>query len=414
MSVTYKDLLTLPSLNKLKIVAGDKGLCNTVRWVHIAEVLDDIRQVIDWVQGGELLFITGIGIKNDLNVFLDFIKSINSKNVAGLVVFIGPYLYEIPQEVIELANNISFPVFEIPWEVRLVEVTHEICSYIAKKEAEQASINNLLENLLLHHYNNEDALVEQASFYGYNITPPFQASIIDIDQFGLFLKSNNIKEEHLILNFKKELHQIVKRVLTKYYGKILTFPLKDSIITLIPSTEQQTTDLNDVLLEIKEQIPHTLNNITVSIGVGNEYSKIIDFKKSVIEAQKVLKIIKQIHSFNTILYYKDLGIYTLLLEINTTEPLKAFQERMLKNLETYNYIDSAVLLETLTVYLDENRSLIKTAERLFIHRNTLKYRLDKIQKLCGCNLENAQDCFNLRLALYIRKFLGIQPENNSV
>lgn len=54
---------------------------------------------------------------------------IEKLEVGGVIINVGPYIKEIPEEVIQIADAANFPVFELPWEVKIVEVTQEICSY---------------------------------------------------------------------------------------------------------------------------------------------------------------------------------------------------------------------------------------------------------------------------------------------
>ena len=125
---------------KIKLVAGANGLDRVIRWVHVI----DIPQVTKWLQGGELLFITRIGISRDIEDLLQLVKGIFEKNLAGLVINTGPYISKTPKNVIDLANNLSFPVFELPWEVKLVEVTKSICSLIVMSQIEEKSIRDFI------------------------------------------------------------------------------------------------------------------------------------------------------------------------------------------------------------------------------------------------------------------------------
>ena len=186
MVVRCRDILKLPFLKEMKVVAGTSGLDRPVRWVHVAEVIDDIREIATWVHGGELLFITGIGIKGNLKTFIELIEKISAKNLAGLVVFIGPYISKIPEEVKELADKLKFPVFELPWEVPLVDVTYNICNYIIRQEKEQKSVNNLVENILFSDFDCPEKLIEYAASCGYDLTQKHLVAIIDLDNFAFF------------------------------------------------------------------------------------------------------------------------------------------------------------------------------------------------------------------------------------
>ena len=59
------------------------------------------------------------------------------------------------------------------------------------------------------------------------------------------------------------------------------------------------------------------------------------------------------------------------------------------------------------IYIDENRNIGNAAERLFIHRNTMKYRINKIEEILECDLKEDKTMFNIMLCLKIGKYLGL-------
>jgi len=94
--VSCKELMELPSLQKLNLVGGHTGLERHVRWVHFL----DLPDIMPWVQGGELLFMTGMGFRDQESDLLSLVEGICKKNLAGLVINIGPYISAIPESVI--------------------------------------------------------------------------------------------------------------------------------------------------------------------------------------------------------------------------------------------------------------------------------------------------------------------------
>ena len=123
MSIIVKDIQKLESLKEMELVAGKIGLERKVEWIYVAECFEDPLEGIKWLQGGEIVFITGVGMKGDMSVLTKLIKGISEKNGSGLIVNIGPYIDDIPQEAINLANEIEFPLFTLPWKVKLVEIS---------------------------------------------------------------------------------------------------------------------------------------------------------------------------------------------------------------------------------------------------------------------------------------------------
>lgn len=102
----------------LKLVAGTAGIWNIVSWIHLVE---DV-QVADFLKGQELVVITGIS-RPDGEQLLEYTKRLYENEASGLIINIGPFIREIPQEVIEFSEENGFPLFCLPWEVHLVVST---------------------------------------------------------------------------------------------------------------------------------------------------------------------------------------------------------------------------------------------------------------------------------------------------
>ena len=123
-----KDLFKLPSLSKMKIIAGNKGLHKIIRWSYKAESI----HLAKWVHGGELLIVSKMVIhEKDFNLY-NFLKEAISLNISGALLLIGPnYIEQIPQSVINLSNQKHFPLFLIPWDTPLVDIFEELGHAIA-------------------------------------------------------------------------------------------------------------------------------------------------------------------------------------------------------------------------------------------------------------------------------------------
>ena len=80
-------------------------------------------------------------------------------------------------------------------------------------------------------------------------------------------------------------------------------------------------------------------------------------------------------------------------------PLTSVGEQILKVLLDYDRENDSHLVQTLQVYLDSDCQSAEAAQRLFVHRNTLRYRLRLIEKLTGCDLNSFEDLVNFYLAV---------------
>ena len=113
-----------------KVVAGLGGLQREIRWAHIV----DLPDVSPWVRAGDLLLTTAFALKDDPEAQARLIPVLVEKGLSGLVVALGTYFKNIPDSMIELANQFNIPIITLPWEVPFVDVTRAIYEHILREQ----------------------------------------------------------------------------------------------------------------------------------------------------------------------------------------------------------------------------------------------------------------------------------------
>ena len=161
--------------------------------------------------------------------------------------------------------------------------------------------------------------------------------------------------------------------------------------------------LDKALKEIQETIKRRMDSLSVSVGIGNSYKDLKMMKQSLNEAELAIDSAKCQELDDTITKYKDIGIYGLLFSIPNRTVLENYYSEVLGKINNDNKDNN--LIEILETYLNENCNITVTAEKLFLHRNTLKYKIKKIEELLNCDLHNFNDCMKVKIALYINKVL---------
>lgn len=148
-----------------------------------------------------------------------------------------------------------------------------------------------------------------------------------------------------------------------------------------------------------------MGGLTLSIGVSDVYNEILEVPSAYREARSAADTSRVLHGGNAITHIGDVALYTLLLE-NVERPLlQRFSHRILGPLLDYQEKTAVPLIETLETLISCNASREETARKLFIHRNTLAYRLRKAEELLGRSLSDSEYLFNLAVALKLRRFL---------
>ena len=168
------------------------------------------------------------------------------------------------------------------------------------------------------------------------------------------------------------------------------------------------TDLKE-LEKIAKQIADTLSSefyTKVSIGIGTSVDNIKDLARSFEEAQVALEVGKVFDTEKNIISYENLGIGRLIYQLPTTLCEMFLQEVFKKG--SLESLDRETLM-TIQCFFENNLNVSETSRKLFVHRNTLVYRLEKIRKLTGLDLREFEHAITFKVALMVKKYLTSKP-----
>jgi DNA-binding PucR family transcriptional regulator len=135
----------------------------------------------------------------------------------------------------------------------------------------------------------------------------------------------------------------------------------------------------------------------VCVGVGAPCHDLAGFPRSYHQARLALRM-RDGGVRSSVLFYEQLGSYRLLAEVSDLGSIDLFIQEWLGSLIAYDQQHGADLVRTLKSYLECRGSYDATASALFVHRNTLKYRLRRISEVSNRNLKDGDTLFNLQLA----------------
>ena len=142
------------------------------------------------------------------------------------------------------------------------------------------------------------------------------------------------------------------------------------------------------------------------IGIGTVVDSIKDLARSFKEAQVALEVGKVFDTEKTIVSYNNLGIARLIYQLPTT-----LCDMFLKEVFKRGSIESLdhETLFTIQRFFENNLNVSETSRKLFVHRNTLVYRLEKIKKITGLDLREFEDAIVFKVALMVKKYLSSNP-----
>ncbi len=245
---------------------------------------------------------------------------------------------------------------------------------------------------------------------------------------GSFIKNiilDNILPSDIYIK-SKELHFNAEEVrivfLIKFYGKSDMMPFemlqnmfpdksKDYVISVgehdivLVKDIKQGTDIKDIE-KIATNIADTLSAefyTKVAIGISTIVDNIKDLARAYKEAQVALDVGRVFETEKNIISYENLGIGRLIYQLPTTLCEMFLQEVFKKG--SLDSLDRETLM-TIQSFFENNLNVSETSRKLFVHRNTLVYRLEKIRKLTGLDLREFEHAITFKVALMVKKYLN--------
>ncbi|KQU22144.1 hypothetical protein ASG65_20715 [Bacillus sp. Leaf13] len=181
-----------------------------------------------------------------------------------------------------------------------------------------------------------------------------------------------------------------------HFSHVFTNQLK--IIVLIGSNGKGKDLLSDSATDLTNTVLSQFNGQKVFSGIGNEYSSILQLRKSYLEALEVINAAKFIGKPEQLPFqYSRLGIFRYLEMISNHHGKTNYINMDLQILQKKDQESQTKLLQTMEIFLLNNCRIKPTAEQLYIHTNTLKYRMNQIADLTSIDFDD----FHSRIQLYV-------------
>ena len=175
----------------------------------------------------------------------------------------------------------------------------------------------------------------------------------------------------------------------------------DIAVIKMLSDGSDSKEIYKIAKNIEDTLAQTLK-IKTTIGIGTVVGHIRDLARAYKEAGVAIDVGKVFDTEKTIINYENLGIGRLIYQLPTVMCEMFLQEVFKKN--PIDALDQETLF-TINKFFENNLNVSETARKLFVHRNTLVYRLEKIKKLTGLDLREFDDAITFKVALMVKKYL---------
>lgn len=187
-------------------------------------------------------------------------------------------------------------------------------------------------------------------------------------------------------------------------GRDYVISINETDIALVKElhTETEPKDLENLAQSIVDTLSSEFY-VHVVVGIGTTIEGMKDLARSFKEAQTALEVGKVFDTDTSIISYDNLGIARLIYQLPTTL-CDMFLREVFKR-DSIDSLDNETLF-TIQKFFENNLNVSETSRKLFVHRNTLVYRLEKIKRMTGLDLREFEDAIVFKVALMVKKYLN--------
>ncbi|MEM7802848.1 MAG: helix-turn-helix domain-containing protein [Chloroflexota bacterium] len=298
--------------------------------------------------------------------------------------------------MIDLAGKGLDTAKQVVIEQALLATALALNKQFALRQAEQKLKASLIDDLLRGRFHHGTAK-EQANKLGWNL---------DHKRNVLIVTSEKALEAKLL----RILHNYIDKQVKLWRDQSLVFQRGDEILIFphLPEAAQPISAreiIRDMCHALLAQRPKQLQELNLVLAIGSVQPNFEALNSSFFEARRALAVRKLMQIKQEIISFDEIRLYSVLERILDDDEVKGLFEHTLRPLANYDKAQGSELVYTMEVYFDCNLRLQQAAERLFIHPNSLKYRLQRIRDILQLDPFSDRDHIQYYLATKLLRLL---------
>lgn len=345
------------------------------------KIVQNIRKATDlecsiWDVQGACLVTTGEKVKESEKEVADFLKNADSRVKGNLLGDIGLFLIcddDEPVYVLMLRGDTTF--LRVAGDLGVSQLECLIGAYKERMDKNRFIQNLILDNMLLVDIYNQAKKMR-----------------IPVDQRrAVFMIEPKNEGENLVLETLRGLYATG--------NKDFVTAVDEKHIILVKALE--ITEDYQQLNHIARVLVDTLNMeamVNVRVAFGTIVNELKDVSRSYKEAQMALEVGRVFYADKNVLVYNELGIGRLIHQLPQSL-CRMFLKEVFEQEGAERFEEEE--LTTVYTFFDNNLNISETARQLYIHRNTLVYRLEKIQKKTGLDVRVFDDALTFKIAMMV-------------
>ena len=382
MAFTIAKMVRLPVLQGAVTLAGSKGVNNVVSGITMLES----TQFRDASMKGDVVLTTGFFLNLFSGTGVNYVQECAQRQAAGMCVKADAAEFRLPQSMIDTAERLHFPIIVFYSNVDFCQIINAVTYEVLRREGYNHDLSfeeNFFQELITS-VHDRDTFFKRGAMIGLR-----QDELL----CALLIQPDNAKAAAEICDFCHNQWERECYTLTKN-GRVMV------ALRLIVSENNKSFVLHlaeDLIRRLEETMPEC----TFRMGIGRCYKELTNYNKSFSEACSALSFSMLSQSSKEIAHFDDLGVYRILFDYKNREELFQLYRDTVGVISEYDKRNQTEYLQTIRVYFAQNYSINNTAKKLFVHYNTILYRLNKIKMLFGIDLGNEEERINLYVSLRV-------------
>lgn len=384
MSFTIEDMVLIAEKRyEMQFLAGRKGWSNSISWVHLLEDTTIIQNF--W--GKELAVTTGLGFPEKED-WMHLARQLNRHHASGLIINVGQYIFEVPEELKAYCDENDLPLLTVPWEVHLSDMIKDFSIRVFLQDNADEQIMSALISAIETPDNQEAYRKELLQYF--DVDGSFQVLLLTCEGLDAM---DTVERKKLSYRIQVYLEEITHNASFFYYNS-------DFVLVANAVPEEFLYQLAEgTIRRANRRMP----GLKLYVGIG---SRRLDVAHLAVSYQRAKAAVHMAMTRKQpVVKFDECGLYRLLYTVGDPEILQEMWTERLAALEDYDREHRAGYVETLQSYLKHNGSIQAVAGGLYTHRNTVLYRMGNIKKIIKSNLETPEERLPYQIAFYIRNML---------
>ncbi len=368
MGFTVEDMMVIASDKyNMRMIGGREGWANSISWLLMVEDTTITKNF----KGKELTVTTGFGFESEEKL-LELVRILDEKHAAGLIINTGYYIKEVPASVIGLADECDLPLMTVPWDVEMSEMIKDLTVRIFL----QSQTDDQLSASFIKAIENPELAEECRDELG---------SAFDVDGSFRTILFTNGRLDAMDSVERKRIGYRLQIYLKDISHNAHFFYYDGSFIIILNAVDEVSS--RKILNSFTARVRNRMGENEIFVGEGSPVNDISQLHNSYFRAKYAVE-----HAIkNKILHvrFDDLGVERLTYSVHDSLIMSELKD-LIKPILEYDEQHHADLVKTLILYLKYNGSVKTVSEEMYIHKNTIVYRIGKIKELLDTDLDDGE------------------------